>query len=106
MFAETDDGDSPDAAALEERVELLTAKVRADPNDTAAVDELATVLEQLERFHELLALLSARLDEAADEQRPGLLARRRTVLEKMIERAEREGRSDEAQLYALMLDQD
>ena len=84
-------------------VEQLSEKLRANPNDVALAVELADALERLGRDHELLALLSARVDETEGEARADWTARRRTVLERLIAAAENAGRKDEAELYALML---
>ncbi len=97
------DEDELAGAALEARVELLTQQVRANPDDADVVHQLADLLERLSRFHELLALLSARVEEAPDNQRSAFVERRRGVLARMIELAEASGRADEASLYRLML---
>ncbi len=103
---DTVDGEELEAAGLEARIELLTMRVRANPEDEEAVSELITVLERLERYHDLLALLSARIDEAPEAQRGALSQRRRGVLRRMVDMANAEGRPDEAELYTLMLGQD
>jgi cellulose synthase operon protein C len=83
----------------EARVEELTVRVRADPADDAAADELATLLERLDRGHELLALLSGRLEDASPERRARLTPKARATLERLAEQAAREGRSVEANLF-------
>jgi hypothetical protein len=92
-----DPGD--DEAADHARVEELTRKLHADPTDDRVVDELATRLLRLGRTHELFALLSARLDEAAPGRRDALLPKQREVLGRLEEDARRAGRDDEAALY-------
>jgi tetratricopeptide (TPR) repeat protein len=92
--------DSVDAEVLAEK---LFDRLRADPGDRDAGTRLAQILEQLGRDHELLALLSARIDEGSETDRPALVARRRGVLERLVKSARDGGREDEAELYALML---
>lgn len=83
-------------------VESLTERLRADPREFSLVLELAGVLERLARDHELLALLSARIDEETEPQRQVLVTMRRTVLARMHRLALAEGREDEAHLYELL----
>jgi len=80
------------------RVEELTRQLHADPKSPAVADELASLLELLGRSHELLALLSARLEDSPPESRPALLLRVRATLERMAEGAERKGNAEEAAL--------
>lgn len=97
--------DAPmDEGEAEERVELLSVRLRADPRDHATADELAKLLEMLGRDLELLALLSARVEDAVGAEVVPLVAARRTVLLRLAEIAAREGRADEAALYASMAD--
>ena len=81
------------------RVEELTRKLHADPTDDEVIDELATRLLRLGRTHELFALLSARLDEAAVGRREALLPKQREVLKRLEDDARQAGREDEAALY-------
>ena len=81
------------------RVDDLTRRFQANPDDQAVATELAGLLESLGRSHELLALLSARLDDAAPDERAGLVPRVRATLERLADGAERAGRSEEASLY-------
>jgi len=97
-------GDDAGEAELEQRAEQLAERLRADPNDDAAVAELAAVLEVLGRDHDLLALLSARIDEVSGNQRQTYIAQRRAVLERLIRLASEAGRAEEAALYQLMLE--
>jgi tetratricopeptide (TPR) repeat protein len=90
---------SDDDLDREARVEELTRRVHADPRDEAAADELASHLETLGRGHELLALLSAGLADAAVERRTALLPRARAALERLALQAEAAGRAEEAALY-------
>ena len=85
-----------DAAA---RVEDLTRKLQANPADDTVVDELLSVLESLGRGHELLALVSARLEDASPERRAVLAPRARAALSRLATEAESAGRLDEASLY-------
>lgn len=105
LTSDTFEEDDLEDALLEGRAELLTQRVRANPDDDEAVEALIDVLERLSRFHELLALLSARIDEAPEGQRAAFWSRRRAVLTRMVAIAEAEGRNDEAGLYRLMLEQ-
>jgi hypothetical protein len=52
---------------------------------------------------DLLALLSARIEEGDAAVRSDLLPRRRDVLERLAENARREGRPSEAELYEMMV---
>jgi tetratricopeptide (TPR) repeat protein len=88
-----------DDARAHARVEELTSRLRISPLDDTAADELASLLESLHRGHELLALLSARLDEAAPERRRALAPRARAALERLASDAESAGRKEEATLY-------
>ena len=81
------------------RAEELTRRLHANPGDDAAADELGSLLELLGRGHELLALLSARLEDATPERRAILAPRARAVLARLAEQAEIAGRLDEAALY-------
>jgi hypothetical protein len=90
---------SKDEARAATRVEELTRRLQAYPQDDIAADELASLLELLGRGHELLALLSARLEDATTEQRARLVPRTRAALERLAREAEASGRSEEAALY-------
>jgi len=84
-------------------VERLSERLRANPSDSGVVLALADALDRLGRDHELLALLSARIDEEGEPLRSVLLPRRRVVLERMRDSARVDGRDEEAELYALLL---
>jgi hypothetical protein len=88
-----------DDAAAEVRVEELTRKLQGDPTDDAVVDELVVLLTRLGRGLELLALLSARLEEAPAERRSALLPRQREVLARLEADARASGRAMEADLF-------
>jgi hypothetical protein len=90
---EADDDDRP------RRADELTRRLHADPADDAAAAELAGLLEALGRGHELLALLSARLEDASPERRAELAPRAREVLQRLAAEADRAGRHDEAAMY-------
>ena len=83
-------------------VERLTDRVRANPHDHEVVLRLADALARLGRDLELLALLSARIEEGGDEVRHELWPRKQQVLAKLAAIARSEGRSSEAELYELM----
>ena len=91
-----------DPALAEERVEVLSQRLRADPRDEATAEELGGLLELLGRDLELLALLSARVEDADAEQVPSLHQARRLVLLRLADKTRAEGREDEAQLYESM----
>ncbi len=91
----------PSAEEDEERIEALTRTLQGDPTNDAVVDELTTRLTRLGRSMELLALLSARLEDAPPERRAELLPRHRAVLERLEEEARAEGRDGEADLFKM-----
>jgi tetratricopeptide (TPR) repeat protein len=81
------------------RVDDLTRRLQADPTNDAVAEELSSLLEALGRGHELLALLSARLEDATPERRTGLAARLRATLDRLALLAQAAGRAEEAALY-------
>ncbi len=81
------------------RVEELTRRLRDNPTDDAIADELAALLEDLGRGHELVALIAGRLDDATSERRPLLAERARTIFERMAARADEAGQPSDAALY-------
>jgi len=91
----------PDVAA---RIEELTRALQANAADDAVADELASLLEQAGRGHELLALLSARLEDATPARRAELAPRARAALERLAAEAEAAGRREEAALYRGAID--
>lgn len=88
-------GEAEDAA----RVEELTRLLQLDPTQDAIVDELADRLTRLGRTHELLAVLSARLEDASPERRAALAPQQRAVLERLEEDARAAGRDLEAAFF-------
>lgn len=86
---------------IEARVEQRIAELRADPTRDDVVDELVVLLGHLDRGLELLALLSARLEDAPAERRASLVPHQRAVLARLEEVARAAGRDDEAALYAM-----
>jgi hypothetical protein len=64
--------------------------------------ELAGALERLGRDMDLLALLSARLDEGSAEERADVAPLRRAVLRRLATAAHAAGRTSEAELYEMM----
>jgi hypothetical protein len=86
------------------RVEALSRALQADPRNDAIADELALLLEQLDRGHELLALLSARLEDADPLARPALLPRVRAALDRLAKTAARRGQHEEAALIRGVLE--
>lgn len=98
------DAEDDDALADDEaRVAELTQRLHGDPTNDAIVDELADRLARLGRGHELLALLSARLEEATPERRAKLVGPTKNVLERLAAQADHEGRKLEATLFRDML---
>jgi thioredoxin-like negative regulator of GroEL len=81
------------------RADELTRKLQSDPSNRAVADELATLLARLGRSMELLALLSARLEEASPEERARLLPGQRAVLDRLAREADLAGKPDEASLF-------
>jgi tetratricopeptide (TPR) repeat protein len=81
------------------RIDELTRRLQADARDDAVAEELASLLERAGRGHELLALLSARLEDASPERRAELAPRARAALDRLATEAEKAGRADEASLY-------
>ncbi len=94
-LAADDDAQADD----EQLVEQLSQKLRADPHSELVAEQLAGVLERLGRDLDLLALVSARLDEAPVELHAAWKLRRSAVLKRLAETARAEGRLDEASLY-------
>jgi thioredoxin-like negative regulator of GroEL len=91
-----------DEAADEALVQELTDRLRANPRDHAIAMELADALERLGRNLDLLALLSARLEEGDEEERREVAPRRRAVLRALADEARDAGRASEAELYEMM----
>jgi hypothetical protein len=77
----------------------LTDRLRADPNNQKCAMALADVLARLGRDLDLLALLSARMDEGDEAVRREVEPRRREVLSRLAMQARAEGRESEAELY-------
>lgn len=90
------------AATHDTEIEDLTQKLRADPSDRVVAARLAHLLEISGRDLELLALLSARIDESSGEEREALGVERDRILGVLAEKARAEGRVSEAELYASM----
>jgi len=93
--------ETPSPEEDEARIEALTRTLQGDPTNDAVVDELTTRLTRLGRSMELLALLSARLEDAPAERRDELLPRHRAVLERLEEEARAAGRDGEADLFRM-----
>jgi cellulose synthase operon protein C len=85
----------------EARIEALTQQLHGDPSNERIVDELVARLTRLGRSMELLALLSARLEDAPPERREELLPRHREVLERLETEARAAGREGEADLFKM-----
>ncbi len=94
-----DEPNTPQNVDDETRAEALLARVKADPQDHAAIDALVEVLARLGRDMEMFALLSARWDDATPEERRALMPQQRAVLARLAVAAAKNGRALEAQLY-------
>jgi hypothetical protein len=81
------------------RAEELTRLLQASPGDDAVGDELASLLEALDRGHELVALLGGRIEDAAGPRRDRLVAFAREILQRMAVRAAAAGRDSDASLF-------
>ena len=90
-------------ADAEQHLEQLAFRIRADPTDAASAIELATLLDRLERDLDLLALVSARLEEGEEAERARMAPLRVRALTRLAEAAHAAGRPSEAQLYEDML---
>ncbi|AKT38344.1 uncharacterized protein CMC5_024900 [Chondromyces crocatus] len=88
----------------EQLVERLTERLRADPHDQQITLDLAAALARLGRDLDLLALLSARIEEGDDAVRDQLTPLRREVLQRLSLQARAAGRTSEAELYEMMLE--
>jgi tetratricopeptide (TPR) repeat protein len=91
-----------DATLLENaeaRIEDLTRKLLGDPANDAVADELGGLLERAGRGHELLALLSGRMEDATPERRKELAPKAKAALLRLAEEAEAAGRKEEASLF-------
>jgi len=86
---------------VELRVEALTRTLQGDPDNDAVVDELVALLGKLGRSMDLLALLSARLEDAPADRRDALLPKHREVLLTLEREARAEGRDAEADLFKM-----
>jgi hypothetical protein len=86
----------------EARAEALTNRLRANPEDHATAMELAGILERLGHDLELIALLSARMEEGGPEVQQEVSPLRRRVLLRVAQKARDEGRPGEAELYEMM----
>ncbi|MEP7120640.1 MAG: hypothetical protein ABJE95_07015 [Byssovorax sp.] len=105
---EPEEVDEPTSTDAEDDAlaQTLTDRLRGNPDDHAIAMELAAVLERLGRDLDLLALLSARLDEGDDDVRFEVIPLRREVLLRLAGAARGEGRDSEAELYEMMADQE
>jgi len=83
----------------EMQADRLADRVRADPTDHPTALALAAILERLGRDMELLALVSARMDEGDADARRDLSPIRRACLERLAAAARVAGRPEEASLY-------
>jgi tetratricopeptide (TPR) repeat protein len=89
------DEDAEQAALADE----LTRRLREAPHDDSVADRLSAVLEDLGRAHELVALLTGRLEDASPDRRSELARRARAIFERMARRADSADRKDDASLY-------
>jgi hypothetical protein len=94
------DDDSVHDEAL---VARLSERLRAEPTNDAVAVELAGALERLGNDLELLALASARIDEAPPAERTAWQERRVGILASLASKAVAAGKHDEAALYESLL---
>jgi len=92
----------PEPDDTESDVEWLTDALRANPRDEGVALRLAALLERLEMDLELLALLSARVEESSEAEAPRWVVARDRALERIADKANAAGRTDEASLYRSM----
>ncbi len=97
------DSEDPDEEALLEEADRLQATLRGNPEAAGVVQRLVEVLEALGRDEELLALLSARLEESDPTERSQLVGPARAVLQRLARRARTGEREAEAEIYEAML---
>jgi tetratricopeptide (TPR) repeat protein len=81
------------------RAEELTRRLRDAPDDDELASELAELLEDLGRSHELVALLVGRLEDASPERQASLRPVARATLERVAARADAAGNPADASLY-------
>ena len=98
------EAETPSPEEDEVRIEALTRTLQGDPTNDDVVDELTIRLTRLGRSMELLALLSARLEDAPPDRRDELLPRHRAVLERLEQEARAAGRDGEAALFRMARD--
>ena len=94
-----DDGLSDEDVARAARVDELTRRLRDDPGNEVVAADLTSLLEDLGRGHELVALLVGRLEDAPPARREDLGRHARAVFERMAARAVAEQRPEDAALY-------
>ena len=90
-----DDLEDPGLSA---QVDELTRRLQADPTNDAVASDLARLLEDLGRGHELVALLGARLEDAPPERRSRLATEAHETLERLATRADASGQRELASL--------
>jgi len=94
--------DAWDPIDREARADELARRIQLDPSDDAVADELTAHLLALGRGHELLALLSARIEDASPERAAVLVPKRLAALQRLEENARARGDHDEADLFAML----
>jgi tetratricopeptide (TPR) repeat protein len=90
------------AEDLDAKAAVLTDRIRANPSDHATAMELASVLERLGHNLELIALLSARMDEGGPDVQRELFPVRQRAFLRVAQKAREDGRVSEAELYEMM----
>jgi hypothetical protein len=83
----------------EARVEELSRALQNDPKNAVIAQQLADLLSELDRGLELLALLSARIEDASSGDRPALVAQALPLLERLAQDARARGKDSEAELF-------
>ncbi|MEO8798255.1 MAG: hypothetical protein ABI551_10245, partial [Polyangiaceae bacterium] len=90
-----------DEAVLDARVDVLSRKLQADASNEAVADELAATLKKLGRDMELFALVTARVEDAPDDDTRGKwLPRQIDVLARLEASARSAGDERGASFYA------
>jgi cellulose synthase operon protein C len=88
----------------EQRVEVLKSQLLTSPGVAVhVVDELVTRLHTLGRDEEAYALLRAQYDDATGLERERISRALRRVVTSLIETANTHGRTEDAELYSLVL---
>lgn len=89
----------------EMRVEVLREKFMANPTDPTVADELGSLLADLGRSHELIALVMGQLETAPESRKKAIFSRYERTFERLATDARERGDTFEAQLFEDVLAQ-